>query len=116
MKIQTAITGAMALIAGACIAPCAFAQEKTTLEWLTTKGSVLKVAGMEFPTTYTPDGKFSAAEGRVTGTWRIVGDTLCVAVNPNPAESCTLYPPGKKPGDEFEVQSAQGAAIVQINK
>ena len=106
------------LIVSALVAP-AFAQgapEKTTLEWLTTKGSVLKVAGMEFPTTYTPDGKFSAADGRVTGTWKIVGDTLCVAVTPDPAESCTLYPAGKKPGDEFEIVSPQGAATIMINK
>jgi hypothetical protein len=92
------------------------AQEKTTLEWLTTKGSVLKVAGMEFPTSYTPDGKFTAAEGRVTGTWRIVGETLCVAVSPSTTEACTLYPSGKKPGDEFEIESPQGTATIQINK
>jgi hypothetical protein len=106
------------LIASGLAAP-AIAQaapEKTTLQWMTAKGSVLKVAGMEFPTTYTPDGKFSAMDGQVTGTWKIVGETLCVTTNFEPAEACTLYPSGKKPGDEFEVMSPQGAVMVQINK
>lgn len=113
MRILPALFIVSALVAPAVAQA---ASEKTTLEWLTTKGSVLKVAGAEFPTTYTPDGKFSAADGRVTGTWRIVGETLCVAVNPDPVESCTLYPTGKKPGDEFEIVSAQGAATIMINK
>src|SRR5690242_1194939 len=85
------------------LAAPAFAQEKTTLEYIITKGSVLKVAGMEFPTTYTPDGKFTAADGQVTGTWRIVGETLCVTTSYDPNEGCTLYPAGKKPGEEFEI-------------
>jgi hypothetical protein len=100
----------------AVIAAPAFAQEKTTLEYMTTKGSVLKVGGMEFPTTYTPDGKFSAADGQVTGTWRIAGETLCVTTNYDPNEACTLYPSGKKPGDEFEITSPQGTVTILINK
>jgi hypothetical protein len=104
------------LLFAVVIAAPAVAQEKTTLEWLTTKGSILKVAGAEIPVTYTPDGKFTAMDGQVTGTWKIVGETLCVTTNFDPAESCTLYPAGKKPGDEFEVVSPQGAAMVQIQK
>lgn len=103
-----------ALLVSMFIAAPALAQEKTTLEYMTTKGSVLKVAGMEFPTTYTPDGKFTAAEGQVTGTWKIVGETLCVTTNMNPQEACTLYPSGKKPGDEFDIDSPQGTVTIKI--
>lgn len=104
------------LLVSLLLATPALAQEKTTLEYMTTKGSVLKVAGMEFPTTYTTDGKFTAAEGQVTGTWKIVGETLCVTTNMNPQEACTLYPSGKKPGDEFEIDSPQGTVTILINK
>ncbi len=94
----------------------AFAQELTTLQHITTKGSVLKVPGMDIPVTYTPDGKFTAMDGQVTGTWKIVGETLCVTTNYEPVEACTLYPSGKKPGDEFEISSPQGAVTIRINK
>lgn len=104
------------LAIAAVLASPAFAQEKTTLEWMIAKGSILKVMGQEFPTTYTPDGKFSAAGGQVTGTWKIVGETLCVTTNYDPQEACTLYPNGKKPGDEFQIQSPQGEATIQIMK
>lgn len=95
-----------------------FAQdkEKTTLEYVTTKGIILKVAGQEIPVTYTPDGKWSAMGGQVSGTWKIAGETLCVTSSVEPAESCTLYPNGKKPGDEFELIAAQGPAVIYINK
>lgn len=103
------------VIAAALAAP-AFAQEPTTLQYVTTKGSILKVPGMDIPVTYTPDGKFSAMDGQVTGTWKIVGETLCVTTNYEPTEACTLYPAGKKPGDEFEINSPQGAVSIQIQK
>jgi hypothetical protein len=102
-------------IAAALAAP-AFAQEPTTLQYVTTKGSILKIPGMDIPVTYTPDGKFSAMDGQVTGTWKIVGETLCVKTSYEPVEACTLYPAGKKPGDEFEINSPQGAVTIQIQK
>jgi hypothetical protein len=103
------------VIAAALAAP-AFGQEPTTLQYVTTKGSILRIPGMDIPVTYTPDGKFSAMDGQVTGTWKIVGETLCVTSNFEPVEACTLYPAGKKPGDEFEIMSPQGAVMIQINK
>jgi hypothetical protein len=96
----------------------AVAQEKTTLEWVTTNSVTMSVAGRDFPVTYTPDHKLSAASGQVTGTWRIEGETLCSIVTsmPNPQESCVFYPPGKKPGDSFEIESPQGVVTITINK
>ncbi len=100
----------------AVFAASAFAQEPTTLQYVTTKSVIMKVAGMEIPVTYTPDGKLSAMNGAVTGTWKIVGETLCSTNNMEPTESCILYPTGKKPGDEFEIMSPQGEVTILINK
>ena len=101
--------------AAALVAP-AFAQEPTTLQYITTKGIILKVPGMDIPVTYMPDGKWTAMDGQVSGTWKIVGETLCVTSTYEPAEAWTLYPAGKKPGDEFEIMSPQGPVSIQINK
>jgi hypothetical protein len=100
----------------AVFAAPALAQEPTTLQYVTTKSVIMKVAGMEIPVTYTPDGKLSAMDGQVTGTWKIVGETLCSTNNMEPAEACILYPSGKKPGDEFPIMSPQGEVTIQINK
>jgi hypothetical protein len=94
----------------------AFAQEPTTLQYVTTKSVVMKVAGMEIPVTYKPDGTFTAMEGQVTGKWKVVGETMCSISNMDPNETCILYPAGKKPGDEFEIVTPQGAVSILINK
>ena len=65
-----------------------------TLQEMTTKGSILSVQGMEIDVKYTPDGKFTAMDGQVTGTWRIDGDKLCTTSNFDPAEQCVVYPKG----------------------
>lgn len=115
MRILPAYPIAMAMIAALPIAP-AFAQEPTTLDYVTTKSVVMKVAGMEIPVTYTPDGKMSAMDGQVHGAWRIVGETLCATTNMFEGEQCILYPAGKKPGDEFDIDSPQGTVTIAINK
>jgi hypothetical protein len=106
----------LSAIAVMSVAGPAVAQEPTTLDYVTTKSVVMKVAGQEFPITYTPDGKLSVNNGMITGTWKIVGETLCSTNSMDPTEVCILYPPGKKPGDEFEVLSPQGPFTIQINK
>lgn len=85
-----------------------------TLQELTTKGSVLSVQGMDIDVTYTPDGKFTAMNGQVTGTWRIDGDKLCTTSNFEPTEQCVEYPKGKKSGDSFDVTGPQGTATIKI--
>ena len=85
-----------------------------TLEEVTTKGIVLNVQGMDIDVDYTPDGKFTAMGGEITGEWRIDGDKLCTKSNFQPEESCTQYPKGKKSGDTFEVQGAQGPVSIRI--
>jgi hypothetical protein len=102
---------AAALAALAALATPAFAG---TLEEITTKGIVLSVQGMDIDVTYTPDGKFTALEGQVTGTWRIDGDKLCTTSNFEPQEQCVAYPKDKKSGDSFEVTGPQGAAMIKI--
>jgi hypothetical protein len=97
------------------IAAPAFAQEPSTLQNVTTKGVVMKVQGMEVPVTYTPDGKYTAMGGQVTGTWKINGDKLCTTSVMNPAEACVAYPAGKKSGDEFQVTGSMGPVMIKIN-
>ena len=57
---------------------------------------MLTVQGTDIDVVYTPDGKFTAASGQVTGTWRIDGEKLCTTSNFQPTEECTAYPKGKK--------------------
>lgn len=85
-----------------------------TLQEVTTKGIVLSVQGMDIDVTYTPDGKFTAMDGQVTGEWRIDGEKLCTKSNFDPDEQCVEYPKDKKSGDSFEVVGPQGAATIKI--
>lgn len=106
------------LSAATALALCgtAFAEEQSTLDYVTTKGVVMKVGGMEIDVTYTPDGKFTAFDGQVTGTWKRDGEKLCSTNSMDPAEVCITYPAGKKPGDSFEMDSPTGPFTVVINK
>ena len=84
-----------------------------TLQEVTTHGIVVTIADMDIDVSFTPDGKFTALNGAVTGTWRIDGDKLCTAAEGQP-ESCSAYPADKKSGDVFEVSNEQGSAKVKI--
>jgi hypothetical protein len=77
-------------------------------------GIILTIEGNDIDVTYTPDGKFSAMDGQVTGTWKIDGDKLCTVSNMDPNESCVAYPADKKSGDAFELTSPMGTANVKI--
>ena len=98
-------------LAVAALAAPAFAD---TLKEVTTKGIILVVEGMEIDVKYTPDGKFTAMDGQVTGTWRIDGEKLCTTSNFQPAEECTVYPKDKKSGDSFELTGPAGTATIKI--
>ena len=102
------------LIAAAALALAAGPAAADTLQEVTTKGIVLTVQGMDIDVTYTPDGKFTAMDGQVTGTWRIDGDKLCTTSNFEPDESCVAYPKDKKSGDSFELTGPQGTATIRI--
>ena len=84
-----------------------------TLSEVTSHGIVLTLGDMDIDVTYTPDHKFTAMEGQVTGAWRIDGDKLCTTT-PEQGETCSVYPADKKSGDTFEVSSEQGSAKVRI--
>lgn len=113
------------ILAGAIIALAApaFAQDATTLQNVTTKGTVIKAdmqgTALELPMTYSADGNYktNAMGQEVTGKWRIDGDKLCTTSSMNPTETCVAYPAGKKPGDEFKVTNPNlGEVTVTINK
>ena len=79
-----------------------------TLSEVTSHGIVLELGDMKIPVTYTPDHKFTAMDGQVTGEWRIDGDKLCTSSSADPNETCVAYPKDKKSGDTFQVTSPQG--------
>jgi hypothetical protein len=88
----------------------------TTLEEVVKHGITIEAGDMSIVVKYTPDGKFTAADGQVTGTWKIDGEKLCTTSNFDPNETCVVYPKDKKPGDSFDLTSAAGTAKVTINK
>jgi len=107
---KTIIALSAAALAAGAAAP-AFAD---TLKEVTTHGMILVIGDMEIPVDFTPDGKFTAMDGQVTGAWRIDGDKLCTSSNADPTERCVVYPKDKKSGDSFEVTSDQGTATIKI--
>jgi hypothetical protein len=108
-----------AVIVGALVLPLAVfipgAAHADTLKEVTTKGSMLIIDGFDpIEVTYTPDGKFTAMGGQVTGAWRIAGETLCTTTNLQPVETCALYPGDKKSGDTFDLVTDQGVVQIRI--
>ena len=85
-----------------------------TIKEMTSHGIVLTVGGQDIDVVYTPDGKFSAADGQVTGTWTVKGEELCTTSNMDPTERCVAFPKDKKSGDSFEVTTPQGTALIKI--
>jgi hypothetical protein len=98
----------------ACVAAGATPALADTLQEVTTHGMTIVLGDMQIDVAYTPDSKFTAADGQVTGSWKIDGDKLCTTSNFDPNESCITYPKGKKSGDSFEVTGPQGSATVKI--
>lgn len=102
------------MLAAATVLALATPAAADTLEEVTSKGIFLTVQGMDIDVIYTPDGKFTAMDGQVTGTWKIDGDKLCTSSNFDPTESCVEYPKGKKSGDTFDLTGPQGTATIKI--
>ena len=111
-------------VAAIALAAPSFAQDKTTLDYVTSKGTVVQanMQGQELalPMTYKADGTYvTSAMGReVTGKWRVDGEKLCtISAMGGGNENCIAYPAGKKPGDEFKVTNPMlGEVTVKINK
>lgn len=85
-----------------------------TLDEVVKHGIIITIQDMQIEVTYTPDGKFTAMDGQVTGTWKIDGDKMCTTSNFDPNESCIAYPKDKKSGDTFDLTGPQGTANVKI--
>jgi hypothetical protein len=102
------------LLIGAALVALSAPAFADTLKEVTTKGIILSVQGMDIDVKYTPDGKFTAMDGQVTGTWRIDGEKLCTTSNFQPDEECTVYPKDKKSGDTFDLTGPNGTATIKI--
>jgi hypothetical protein len=85
-----------------------------TIDEIVKHGMVLVIEGMEIDVAYTPDGKFTAADGQVTGTWRKDGAKMCSSSNFDPNETCTEFPADKKSGDSFDITNPMGTATIRI--
>jgi hypothetical protein len=103
MRLITTVLIAAGLVA----APAAMAG---TVQEMTTKGAVLSIAGFDIDMTFTPDGKFTAMDGAMTGTWRIDGEKLCTT-GADGKETCLAYPVDKKSGDKFEITTPEGLPV-----
>jgi hypothetical protein len=99
------------LLAAAGAVALATPARADTLTEVTTHGIVLEIGDMKIPVTYTPDHKFTAMDGQVTGQWRIDGEKLCTSSNADPNETCVVYPKDKKSGDSFQVTSPDGFPV-----
>jgi len=110
-KTIIALGAALALAASGVAAGPAAAD---TLKEVTTHGIILVIGDMEIPVDYTADGKFSAMDGQVSGTWRIDGEKLCTLSNVDPTERCVAFPADKKSGDSFVLTSDQGSVTIRI--
>lgn len=102
------------MIATAALALMASPVFASTLTEVVAHGIVLTIGDMDIPVTYTPDGKFSAMDGAITGTWKIDGDKMCTSSNADPNETCVAYPLDKKSGDTFTLESPQGSVQIKI--
>jgi hypothetical protein len=87
-----------------------------TYKEIIAKGVVIVTPEAEIDVTFTSDGKFSAMKGLSTGVWKISGDKLCSTPNETLIETCAVYPAGKKPGDEFDLEAPGGRVKIRINK
>lgn len=102
------------MIAAAAMALMATPALASTLTEVVAHGIILTIGDMDIPVTYTPDGKFSAMDGAVTGTWKIDGDKMCTSSSVDPNETCVVYPADKKSGDTFELTGPQGSVTIKI--
>src|SRR3569833_788746 len=96
--MRTCLFFVAALLAGVVVASSVLA---VSLCEVTSHGIVLTIGDMDIAVTYTPDHKFTAMDGAVTGAWRIDGEKLCTSSNVDPNETCVAYPKDKKSGDSF---------------
>ena len=93
-----------------------------TLKNVIAKGTVINAnvqgQALELAMAYKADGTYTASvmgQEAGGGTYTLDGDKLCT--KSQLGEGCTVYPAGKKPGDEFKITSPTlGEATVKINQ
>lgn len=101
-QLSTLIASAPLVLAAAAQAPAV-----DTLYYVVRDGVTMTVQGHIIEIDYADDGTFSgtAAGSPFEGQYRLDGNQLCVTSSLSVSETCTSYPEGKRPGDEFEVVS-----------
>jgi hypothetical protein len=107
--------GKLMILAALAVLSTAASAAAGTLDEVVKHGITIMLPNNPIDVTYTPDGKFAAMGGQITGKWRIDGDALCTSSNVDPTEKCVTYPKDKKSGDSFDVTGQDGTATVKIN-
>ncbi|MAK60001.1 MAG: hypothetical protein CMK09_03385 [Ponticaulis sp.] len=84
----------------------ALAEEKSIIDYALEKGSIVTVMGTPYVAMWNEDGTYTAdgLSTIYTGTWRRDGDAFCIHPT-NEVETCSDYPAGQKPGDDFNTLS-----------
>lgn len=78
-----------------------------TLYFVVREGVVMTAHGHAIDIDYDAEGNFRGRAAGTTfeGSYRLDGDQLCTTSSLASADTCTRYPEGKRPGDEFDVVS-----------
>lgn len=94
--------------------PVTTAPVDSTLGQIITKGMTMNLADMEFVFSFKPaDGTFETAA--FAGKYWVEATRLCFDIPDVGYNACSEYPAGKKSGDKFGIETANGAADVKIN-
>ncbi len=94
--------------------PVTTAPVDSTLGQIIAKGMTMNLADMEFIFSFKPaDGTFETAA--FAGKYWVEASKLCLDIPDVGYNACSDYPAGKKSGDKFGIETANGAADVKIN-
>lgn len=79
------------------------------------RGIVISLGVSDIDASFDADGRLSAVvQQKSKASWRIDGDRLCTTPDETMIESCLVYPPGKKSGDTFEIETPSGRVTIRI--
>jgi hypothetical protein len=111
------IVGIIASLAPMMIVLAAAAQTPAsdTIQVMLEKGAVFQVDNVAYGFAPKADGSYGDGKGGPGGAYRVVGASLCLTPATYGQEVCFELPAGKKSGDTFDVQAADGQALVTIN-
>jgi len=79
------------------------------------KGAAFQVDNLAYGFAPKADGSYGDGKGGPGGAYRVVGASLCLTPAKYSQDVCFELSVGKKSADTFEVQAADGQALVTIS-